>query len=60
MKVICINHNGEVLQEGVYAYTTNSQFRISVGSEYTGLWDCHFKRFRWYFVCEDHFDGVYI
>ena len=58
MKVKCIDNTGAALPEGVYSYNKSSNFEITINKEYTVYGIATFKRFQWYLVCEDHFDGV--
>ncbi|MEO6723528.1 MAG: hypothetical protein ABIN67_24385 [Ferruginibacter sp.] len=58
MKVICVDNTGTALPEGIYSYKKSDQFEITIGKEYTVYGIATFKRFQWYLVCEDHFDGI--
>jgi len=58
MRVKCIGNTGASLPEGVFSYTKNSEFQITVGQLYTVYGIVTFKRFPFYFICEDHYDSL--
>jgi hypothetical protein len=60
MKAKCIDNTAAALAAGIYSYNKSAEFQITIGKEYTVYGIITFKRFQWYLVCEDHFDGRYI
>ena len=60
MKVKCIENTAVALPEGIYSYKKTDEFLITIGNEYTVYGIVTFKRFQWYLVCEDYYDGVNI
>ena len=58
MTVKCIGNTGASLPEGIFGYSKKSEFEITVGKLYAVYGIVTFKRFPFYFVCEDHYESL--
>ncbi len=62
MKVKCLYNTGKVLPE-VYRenkYDTDSEFQLTIGKEYVVYGIVTIKKYNWFLICEDNYDGIYI
>jgi hypothetical protein len=65
MKVRCISKNiAEILPAGIYddlkVGGDPDQLLITVGEEYTVYGISTIRKYPWYLICRDNFDGIYV
>ncbi len=61
MKVKCLYNTGKGLPE-VYRenkYDTNSEFQVTINKEYFVYGITTIKKYNWFLICDDTYDGVY-
>lgn len=63
MKVKCLFNTGKVLPKDVYKenrYDEASEFQVTINMEYIVYGITTIKKYNWFLICDDTYDGTYI